>query len=145
MPELTLLKAADCIPLRQSVLRPDRPGSENHYPQDDDERSAHYGIRHRKKTLAVASMLHDPRGDVGSEMWRIRGMAVLPDEQRKGYGAMLLKTLQAIVAKRGGGAWANVRTTAADFYGKHGFRQEGDVFDIEGIGPHVLMTWRPEP
>lgn len=145
MAELVLLKAEDCIPLRREVLRPGRPAKESSYPQDENERSTHYGIRQRNKTLAVISMLHDPRGEIGSEMWRIRGMAVLPEHQRKGHGAMLLKTIQAIVTKRGGGLWANVRTGVAPFYAAHGFSAEGEEFDLKGIGPHVVMTWRPKP
>jgi GNAT superfamily N-acetyltransferase len=145
MAELVLLKAEDCVPLRREVLRPRRPKKESLYPQDDDDRSTHYGVRQRDKTLGVISMLHDQRGGIGSEMWRIRGMAVLADEQRKGYGGMLLKTIQAIATKRGGGLWANVRTGVVEYYRSHGFSEEGDVFDLKGIGPHVVMTWRPKP
>ncbi len=144
MTELVLLEAKDCLPLRQEVLRPGLPPEESVYPQDADERSTHYGVRQRKKTLGVISMLHDPRGDIGSEMWRIRGMAVLPDHQRQGHGSTLLKTIQAIVTKRGGGLWANVRTGVADYYAQHGFQAEGEEFELPGIGPHVVMTWHPK-
>lgn len=145
MAELVLITAKECVPLRQEVLHPGRPVEESIYPHDEDERSTHYGICQRGKTLGVISMLHEPRGEIGEEMWRLRGMAVLPDQQRKGYGSMLMKTIQAIVGKRGSGLWAPVRTDVVDYCQGHGFVEQGDAFDLEGLGPHVLMTWRPKP
>jgi len=145
MAELVLVKAEDCLPLRQSVLRPGLPEKESVYPNDNNDRSTHYAMRHRKQTLGVISMLHEPRGDVGSEMYRIRGLAVLPEHQRQGLGTTLLKTIQTIATKRGGGLWANVRESAVPFYARAGFVAEGEEFDLKGIGAHRLMTWRPAP
>ena len=87
----------------------------------------------------------NPGGEVGEEMWRLRGLAVLPDQQGKGYGSMLMKTIQAIVGKRGSGLWAQVHMDVAGYCQKHGFVEQGEAFDLKGRGPHVLMTWRPKP
>ena len=42
-----------------------------------------------------------------------------------------------------GGLWCTARTNVEGFYTHYEFKREGDVFEIEGGGPHVLMTWNP--
>ena len=59
----------------------------------------------------------------------------------KGYGRTLLAAVQAVVKQRGGGLWCTARTNVATFYERYDFERVGDVFEVEGAGPHVLMTW----
>ena len=35
--------------------------------------------------------------------------------------------------------WCNARLIAVDFYESLGFKIIGEIFDIEGIGPHYYM------
>ena len=35
--------------------------------------------------------------------------------------------------------WCNARLVAVDFYRSIGFKISGNLFDIEGIGPHYYM------
>jgi len=147
MSELVLISGADCLDLRARVLRPEQPRENSVYPGDDDPQNLHAGVREEEDgpLVAVGTLLHDPRDpeDAASEVWRIRGMAVEEACRGKGYGAQVLKTLQAVVEARGGGVWANVRTPARGFYATHGFEAHGEEYELKGIGPHVLMTWRP--
>ena len=147
MTELVLVDAEAVRPLRQEVLRPGQPPENSVYPQDADSRTMHAAVRLEDggEIVAVGTLLPDPRDkdDAASEVWRIRGMAVDPDRRRMGFGAQVLKMLQAVVQARGGGVWANVRTPAREFYAAHGFEAHGEEYELPGIGPHVLMTWRP--
>jgi len=156
MPELILVTPEECRPLRLAVLHPGAAATAALYPNDDDERSTHYCMKKGKQVLACISLLHEPLGEIGSEMWRVRGLAVRPEQQRSGLGSTLLETAKAIAGKRGGGAWALVDAAAAPFFEAHGFRQQaglpGAALDAPGAsavrsGPprrddERLMTWR---
>lgn len=147
MTELVLVDATSVRPLRESVLRPGQPAKNSAYPEDEDPRALHAAVRIEDggEIVAVGTLLPDARDkdDAASEVWRIRGMAVDPDRRRMGFGAQVLKMLQAVVQARGGGVWANVRVPAREFYAAHGFEAHGEEYELPGIGPHVLMTWRP--
>ncbi|MGQ0553242.1 MAG: GNAT family N-acetyltransferase [Planctomycetota bacterium] len=164
MPELIVVKAAECLPLREAILRPGQPPSAFTYAQDNDPRAMHFAVKQGKKVLGVASLLPETRAEAAiagapappeavevmtpadrraDPPFRLRGMAVLPDRQKQGLGRMLLLAVQAIAQARGGGIWCTARTHVEPFYAAHGFRREGGVFDLPGGGPHLLMTWSP--
>jgi|GEM_PF-430217 len=148
MPELLLIKAKDCLPLRERILRPGQAPSAYTYASDDDPRALHFGLRAGKQLVGVASLLPEPRsaggpGGPGPEQWRLRGMAVEADRRGQGLGRMLLQAVQAVAQQRGGGLWFTARVPVRPFYERYGCRVEGDVFDLPGGGPHVLMTWHP--
>lgn len=143
-----MVKAEEVRPLREQILRPGRPKKESVYPGDDEPRTLHLVLKEKKTVLGGVSLFHDPRGDAGArgtpgcEVWRVRGMAVIPERRREGLGRRLGQAVQAVVEKRGGGVWANVRTDARPFYEALGWVAEGETFVLKGIGEHVLMTWR---
>ncbi|GJM21382.1 MAG: N-acetyltransferase [Planctomycetota bacterium] len=149
MSELVLVSPADCLDLRSRILRPGQPLKACNYPGDADPRCLNAAVRLEDDgpLVAIGTLHHDPRDtdDASSEVWRIRGMAVEESCRRQGLGAQVLKTLQAVAEARGGGVWANVRTPAREFYAAHGFVAQGEEYELPGIGPHVLMTWRPAP
>lgn len=148
MPELILVKAADCLPLRERILRPGQAPSAYTYAQDDDPRALHFGVRAGKQLVGVASLLPEPRGDAypggpGPEGWRLRGMAVEEERRGTGLGRMLLQAVQAVVQQRGGGLWFTARVKVRPFYERYGCVALGEVFELPGGGPHVVMTWHP--
>jgi GNAT superfamily N-acetyltransferase len=148
VPELILVKAADCLPLRERILRPGQPPSAYTYGLDGDPRALHFGLRAGKALVGVASLLPETRGagspgGPGPETWRLRGMAVEADRRGHGLGRMLLQAVQAVVQQRGGGLWFTARVPVRPFYERFGCAAEGGVFDLPGGGPHVLMTWHP--
>lgn len=144
MAELLLVDAETCRPVRAAVLRPHRPAEENVYPRDDDERTLHVALEERGRIVGVGTMLPDDEGAPGGERWRIRGMAVLPEHRGRGFGRMMLRTLLAVAAKRGGGLWCRARTDVVGFYEREGLVACGEPFEVDGLGPHVVMTWRGE-
>jgi predicted GNAT family N-acyltransferase len=148
MPELILVKAAECLPLRERILRPGQPPSAFTYSTDDDARALHFGLRQGKVLIGVASLLPETRGTSypggpGPETWRLRGMAVDSDRRGQGFGRMLLQAAQAVVQQRGGGMWMTARVGVRAFYERYGCAVVGEVFDLPGAGPHVVMTWHP--
>src|SRR5262245_43259388 len=148
MTELILVKAADCLALRERILRPGRPVSAYTYAADADPRALHFGLRAGKQLIGVASLLPEARGPkspggAGPETWRLRGMAVDGDRRGQGFGRMLLQAVQAVVQQRGGGLWMTARTGVRSFYEHYGCEVVGEVFELPGAGPHVVMTWHP--
>jgi GNAT superfamily N-acetyltransferase len=142
-----LVNAQVVRPLRRAVLRPGRPAEESIYPADDDPRAAHGVVRHAEATgddvMAVGSVLPDP--DPDPDGWRIRGMATRASARRRGLGTAVLDALVTHVAVQGGGlVWCNARVPATGLYTRAGFVTRGEVFEIEGIGPHIHM-WRMVP
>jgi GNAT superfamily N-acetyltransferase len=75
--------------------------------------------------------------------WRVRGMATLPAMRGLGLGSAVLAACESHAAGAGGKRlWCNARVGARGFYERAGLTVEGGVFEIAGIGPHVLMTKR---
>jgi len=145
MSELIVVDAEACRPLREEVLRPGQPVEAFSYETDDESRSMHLAVKDDEEVLGVATLLPEGHPNDGREVWRLRGMAVRPDQRGTGLGKMLLLALLAVAKQRGGGVWCTARTSVVDFYEHFGFKREGDVFEVEGAGPHVLMTWNPPP
>jgi GNAT superfamily N-acetyltransferase len=89
----------------------------------------------------VAVGMISPDGTPGG--WRIRGMATVAAHRGRGVGGAVLTEL--IGHARGAGAtriWCNARVPAISLYERAGLRVASGVFEIEPIGPHVVMEWR---
>ncbi|MFM7322775.1 MAG: thiamine diphosphokinase, partial [Armatimonadota bacterium] len=121
------------VDLRWHVLRPGRPRSTAHLPGDDAPGTVHYvALDGDERVVGCATVLY---GDAA----QLRGMAVDVHWQGKGVGAEIVRAVMEHC--RGKRLWCNARLSAAGFYRRCGFMEEGDVFEIEGIGPHVRMAW----
>lgn len=142
--------SAETRPIRHAVLRPNQPPEACVYPGDDAPDSFHLGIRGEpghgaSNLIAVASFYREPLPDdpTGSSQLRIRGMAVLPEHRGKGLGRSLVDAGLAIARDQQPPptlVWCNARTTAAGYYARLGFANRSGEFEIEGIGPHFVMT-----
>lgn len=67
-------------------------------------------------------------------------MAVLEEYRSKGAGSKLLDALDDKVRAKGVNLlWCNGRVVAGDFYRRHGWVAQGEVFEIMGI-PHLLFV-----
>lgn len=86
----------------------------------------------------VAVGLVMPEGEPGA--WRVRGMATSPSERGRGAGTAVLDALVAHATAQGAGrVWCNARLPARSLYRRRGFVVVSDVFELPGIGPHVVM------
>lgn len=87
----------------------------------------------------VAVGLAGPEGEPGA--WRVRGMATAPEARGRGAGTAILAALVEHAQRQGATrVWASVRTPARSLYERAGFEAVSDEFEIEQIGPHVIMS-----
>ena len=142
--EIKEISVEEARPIRQQVLRPHQAVSELIYPGDDANNSFHLGAMRSDEVLAILSMYCSPKPEDTADAWRIRGMASVPEIRGTGFGRKLVevardKSWNSMRAP----IWCNARESAFGFYEKLGFVIEGEIFDIEGIGPHAVMVLNP--
>ena len=148
--ELDELEPEDIRPLRTRVLRPHFPDDKLEiYDEDDDPQTAHYGlVDGAGRVHACVTYIRIPApGDIGGPATRLRGMAVRDGARGGGLGSRLLQgslTRLAVAQPDLEIVWCNARTSARDFYEGHGFETHGEVFEVDKIGPHIVM-WREMP
>lgn len=137
------INAVDTYPIRQQVLVPDHDIKKVKFENDDDEDiSFHLGAFKDSQLVSVASFYYE-RNTLFSDQhqYQLRGMATLPQFQGQGLSRQLLAMAFPIIKQNFCSLlWCNAKTTAIGFYEKVGFEAyDGNVFEIEGIGPHILM------
>lgn len=137
------ISAHDTYPIRQQVLVPTHELKKAKFEHDDDEDiSFHLGAFKDSKLVSVASFFYE-RNPIFSDLhqYQLRGMATLPEHQGQGLSSELLTTAFPIIKQNFCTLlWCNARLSAVGFYEKVGFKKYNDeVFEIEDIGPHVLM------
>lgn len=132
----------DTYPIRQKMLRDGMPIEATYFEGDEDEQTFHLGAFVEGKLVSVASFFfsHNKKFNIDNQ-YQLRGMATLPSHQRKGFSRELLKVAFPIVKQNFCDLlWCNARVQAVPFYENVGFVKTGEVFEIEGVGPHILMS-----
>ena len=141
--EVRPISAEQARLLRQSILRPGQPAQSCVYPGDDDEGTGHFGAFMGDVLIGISSVFREDQPDRKPALtpgWRIRGMATEEHVRGKGYGAALLSASVEHARERGAAqVWCNGRTSVAGFYQGQGFAAVGEVFDLPGIGPHLVF------
>lgn len=135
------IDARDTIPIRHQVLRAGLPIETCHFEGDEDEQTFHLGAFVEGKLVSVASFFFEKHPKLEPEyQYRLRGMATLPEFRHQGLSSELLRMGLPIVKQNFCSLlWCNARESAMGFYQKVGFEKIEGVFDIPGVGPHVLM------
>jgi GNAT superfamily N-acetyltransferase len=138
------IRAGDTRPLRHQVLRPHQPPEALVYPGDDHPLALHVGAFDGNDLVGIASVAPEAYGpEPGVAAWRLRGMAILPRAQRRGYGAALLQACVEHIRAQGGALlWCNGRTSALPFYRALGFVPQGEEFLDPATGPHYVCIRR---
>ena len=138
----------EILPLRHRVLRPGLPFESARFKGDALPESVHLALYagDPESVVAVASLYRQSREVPSSPRLadQLRGMASAPEVRGQGYGALLLQYAEALSRERGvEELWFNARISAQGFYARAGFETVSDVFEIPGVGPHVVMikTW----
>jgi GNAT superfamily N-acetyltransferase len=136
------ITAAEARLVRLPVLRDGLPPESAILPRDDESATRHFGAFDGDRLVAVATFFPEacssrPRASA----WRLRGMATVPDRQRKGAGRALIDA-GVRVAKQDGAIliWCHARVGAQGFYEKMGFIAEGPMFDLAPAGKHYVMV-----
>jgi len=136
------ISAADTRSIRHQILRPNQTLEDCKYPGDESDQTFHLGAFIDGKLVSVASFYFEKHPKLEEPyQYRLRGMATLPDYRGQGLSSELLTMAFPIIKQNFCQLlWCNAREGALGFYEKVGFHSSGNRFDIEGIGPHYLMS-----
>lgn len=140
--EVLRIKAIDTYPIRHKMLRPNGTLEDCIFQGDNDELTFHLGAFVDKKLVSVASFYFE-RNPIFPDpyQYRLRGMATLPDYQGQGLSSALLRTAFPVIKQNQCTLlWCNARERAMGFYTKVGFQPHGELFTIQNIGKHMLMS-----
>ena len=139
--DITKIDAEKVRPLRHSELRKGQDFSTTSYLEDYEADTFHMACIVDEKIVTCATFYPEKSTKIKSEnAYRLRGMATDSNSQRKGYARDLMNESFKELKKRDCDmVWCNARLVAVDFYKSVGFKITGDLFDIEGIGPHYYM------
>lgn len=141
MQNIKQITSAETYPVRQPVLRPGLPIASCVFPGDDLNSTVHFGIYENDSLTGIVSVFENSNALFTEEhQFQIRGMAILPEHQKKGLGEKLLQQAESYVKDKNGQLlWFNAREIAVGFYKKSGYHINGNPFDIEGVGVHYIM------
>ena len=141
MIEIKKINSTQTIIVRHPVLRYGKPIESCHFEGDDLPTTSHFGLYFEKQLVAIISSFKVQNKLFSEEnQYQIRGMAVLDEFQKKGFGEALLNYCEnEIKLKKGNLIWFNARKTAVGFYKKSGYKILGDRFEIPDVGPHYIL------
>lgn len=131
----------ETFPVRHPVLRPGKPVESCIFDGDDLPSTIHLGVFNDERAVGVLSIFEMKTLLLdGEKQFQLRGMAVLPEYQKKGLGELLMQGAEDTIAAKGGKViWFNAREVAVGFYEKMGYAITGEPFSIGDIGIHYVM------
>jgi ribosomal protein S18 acetylase RimI-like enzyme len=141
MIEIKKISAFETIIVRHPVLRAGKPIESCNFEGDDLPSTVHFGLNLYNQLIAVISAFEVKNKLFTEEnQYQIRGMAVLEEFQKRGFGEQLLHYCEnEIRIKKGELIWFNARETAVGFYKKSGYEIIGGLFEIPDVGPHYVL------
>lgn len=144
MIQIRKITAAETYPLRHKILRKNEPIEKCVYPFDTADSTVHFGLFENNILLGIISVFETKKEVFNDKkQFQIRGMAVLENHQKNGYGATLVKhTMTYLQKEQEFLIWFNARIIALGFYEKLGFEKIGTEFEIVPIGMHYIMYKR---
>ncbi|MGJ8732762.1 MAG: GNAT family N-acetyltransferase [Cellulophaga sp.] len=138
---LKLISAKETYPVRQPILRANRPISSCKFTGDDLETTLHIGAYLNSGIVGVATLLQAQNSTIlDASAYQLRGMAITGEQQGKGVGKKIITYAETILKEKGVLLlWMNARESAIPFYTKCGYTKDGSIFDIDKVGPHIVM------
>ena len=137
---IQLIAPEQTLELRHKILRPHQPKENSKYPADTEPMSFHVGAWDKEELVGVASFALENKFNTGLE-YRLRGMATSEKVRGLGYGkAMIRFATEELKKRKVTLLWCNAREVAFGFYLSLGFEYRSELFEIEGIGPHKVMS-----
>ena len=137
---------AQTLPLRQKYLRPFQSVEQCQLPEDEHADACHFGAFQNGVLVGVCSIYPDAFPNAyaskspSKKSWRLRMMATEEKVRHQGFGKALVLAVERYLSEQAGETlWCHARASALSFYEVLGFKIDGDVFEIENIGPHLLM------
>jgi N-acetylglutamate synthase-like GNAT family acetyltransferase len=140
-PTVVSVEAAHVWELRRRMLRPGLPWEASKYEQDHLASTRHLAILEDDVVVACTTLF--PQAFEQEAAVRLRGMAVDPAYQGRGWGSVLVQhSRRQAVSEDVELLWCNARVSAAGFYEKQGFQLTGPVFLTEPGVPHRVALLR---
>ncbi len=134
------IKSQETYSVRHPVLREGRPIEDCKFDNDDAPNTFHLGLYIQDELLGVVTYLKNDFKELKGKQYQFRGMAVLKNCQKRGFGNLLLNKGEEIIKHENGTIiWCNAREIAVNFYKKNGFKIIGKPFVIPKIGLHYVM------
>lgn len=138
---LKIISSEETYEVRHPVLREGKPVETCSFEGDLHPESFHLGLYVDKKLTGVASFLKNNHNHFSGNQYQLRGMAVLPGFQQKGFGEKLFKAGEDFLLERKADMlWFNAREIAKNFYLKQNCFVIGKPYEIKGVGMHFLMA-----
>lgn len=130
--------------VRQPVLRKGKPIESCVFDGDDLETTHHFGLFSDENLTGIISLFNQSNPIFAEKnQAQIRGMAILENHQKKGFGEALVKHSETYCKNNQTDLiWFNARTAAVGFYKKMNYQILGPPFDIKDVGEHYLMFKR---
>jgi GNAT superfamily N-acetyltransferase len=141
MKTIRQITAIETYPVRHEVLRKGKPLESCSFDGDELQTTVHFGLYENGVLAGVVTVLESQHAIFdAAKQYQIRGMAVLEQHQKKGFGEELLLAAEAYIkSNKAELIWFNARVGAAGFYEKAGYKKNGPAFEIENVGPHYIM------
>lgn len=130
---ITRISAKDTLPVRHSVMWPDKPLDFVRLP--DDDKGQHYGLFEGETLVSVVSLF------IEGSIAQFRKFATLKAYQGKGYGALLLNHVILEATKQYvTEIWCNARIEKANYYSRFGLGEKGRPFVKDGKTYIIMST-----
>lgn len=141
MKKILEIAANDTFVVRHPVLRQGKPLETCSFDGDNLPSTKHFGLFVDEKLTAVVSVFKNNNSIFNSQnQYQIRGMAVLDQFQKKGFGKDLVVQCEVYCKSQNAELiWFNARETAVLFYKKMNYTLVGDAFEIKDVGTHYIM------
>lgn len=127
--------------VRHPVLRAGKPIESCLFDGDDLITTHHFGLYLNEELVGIISLfLTKYLVFKEQKQYQIRGMAVLEQYQKSGFGKMLILYSEAFLnTQKVDLIWFNARVEAVGFYEKMGYQKTGKIFEIPDVGEHIVM------
>ncbi|KFF19932.1 GNAT family N-acetyltransferase [Flavobacterium hydatis] len=141
MSNIQEISAQETYLVRNPVLRKGKPIESCHFDGDDLPTTHHFGLFDDKNLVGIISLFQKSNITFAENFQsQIRGMAVLDDFRKKGFGEALVNYCEKYcISNNCKLIWFNARTEAVGFYEKMGYQKTGAIFEIKDVGKHLLM------
>lgn len=141
MIEINEIGAFKTFEVRHPVLRSGKPIESCHFDGDDFSSTKHFGLFENEILAGVISLFKQGNAAFANDnQFQIRGMAVLENYRKRGFGEELVRHVEIYVNRQNGKLiWFNAREVAVKFYRNLGYEIIGNAFDIPDVGTHYMM------
>ena len=141
MIQISEISALETFSVRLPVLRPGKPIESCHFEGDDLETTKHFGLFENEILAGIISVFKQNHAAFANDnQFQIRGMAVLENFRKHGFGEQLVRHVENYVKEQNGDLiWFNAREAAVKFYSNLDYQIVGGAFDIPDVGIHYMM------